>query len=181
MGSFADSISDETAQWIGQQHLFFVATAPLDGAGHVNVSPKGLDTFVIIGPNQVGYLDLTGSGAETVAHLRENGRVTVMFSAFEGNPDIVRLFGRGEVIFPSDDRFDQLIGLFPPQPGVRSVVVIDVDKVGSSCGFGVPLMDFVEDRDRLAKWANAKGEEAMPAYWASKNAVSLDGLRAVGD
>lgn len=181
MGSFSESISDGTAEWIGRQHLFFVATAPLDGSGHVNLSPKGLDTFRIFGPNQVAYLDLTGSGDETIAHLRENGRATLMFCAFDGNPDIVRLYGQGRVIFPADETFEALVGRFEPRPGIRSVIVVDVDKVGTSCGFGVPLMDFVEDRDRLSKWAMAKGADAMPGYWASKNAVSLDGLPAVGE
>ncbi|MDH3193101.1 MAG: pyridoxamine 5'-phosphate oxidase family protein [Acidimicrobiia bacterium] len=181
MGSFSASISDDTAEWISRQRLFFVATAPLGGSGHVNVSPKGLDTFSIIGPNQVAYLDLTGSGAETIAHLRENGRTTLMFCAFEGNPDIVRLYGRGRVIFPDDDAFAGLVVRFEFQPGIRSVILVDVEKVGTSCGYGVPLMDFVEDRDRLARWALAKGEDAMPSYWASKNSVSLDGLPAVGD
>ena len=181
MGSFSASISDDTAGWIRRQHVFFVATAPLTELGHVNVSPKGLDTFCILGPNQVAYLDLTGSGAETIAHLRENGRTTLMFCAFEGNPDIVRLYGHGRVIFPDDVAFDEFVGRFEARPGIRSVIVVDVDKVGTSCGYGVPLMDFVEDRDRLARWALAKGEDAMPAFWASKNAMSVDGIRAVGD
>lgn len=181
MGNFSDSISNDTAGWIAQQHLFFVATAPLDGAGHVNVSPKGLDTFVLLGPNQAAYLDLTGSGAETIAHLRENGRITLMFCAFDGNPDIVRLYGTGRVVFPADGEFGGLVGRFSTRPGVRSVIVMDIDKVGSSCGFGVPLMSFSGDRDRLAQWAVAKGEDAMPAYWSSKNRTSLDGLPAVGD
>lgn len=181
MGSFSTSISDDTAEWIGRQHLFFVATAPLTESGHVNVSPKGLDTFRILGPNQVAYLDLTGSGAETIAHLRENGRTTLMFCAFEGNPDIVRLYGHGRVFLPDDEGFETLVDRFESRPGIRSVIVVDVDKVGNSCGYGVPLMDFVEDRDRLSKWALAKGEDAMPRFWASKNAVSLDGLHAVGE
>ena len=181
MGSFTESISDDTAEWIGRQRLFFVATAPLTGSGHVNLSPKGLDTLRILGPNQVAYLDLTGSGVETIAHLRENGRATLMFCAFAGNPDIVRLYGQGRVTFPGDEAFDELVDRFDHRPGIRSVIVVEVDRVGTSCGYGVPLMDFVEDRDRLTKWAVAKGEDAMPAYWASKNAVSVDGLPAVGE
>lgn len=180
MGSFSDAIPSEIAAWIEQQRMFFVATAPLDGSGHVNVSPKGLDTFVLNGPNQAAYLDLTGSGAETIAHLRENGRITFMFCAFEGNPEIVRLYGRGRVVFPQDDEFVRLVGRFPPRPGIRSVIVADIDKVGSSCGFGVPLMEFSGERDRLDSWAVAKGETNLPGYWASKNARSIDGLPAVG-
>lgn len=161
--------------------MFFVATAPLDGSGHVNVSPKGLDTFILVGPNRAAYLDLTGSGAETIAHLRENGRITFMFCAFEGNPDIVRLYGRGRVIFPRDAEFVGLVSRFAPRPGIRSVIVADIGRVGSSCGFGVPLMEFSGDRDRLVTWAVAKGVDNLPGYWASKNAKSIDGLPAVGD
>jgi hypothetical protein len=181
MGSFSDSVSHKTAAWIEQQRMFFVATAPLDGSGHVNVSPKGLDTFILVGPNRAAYLDLTGSGAETIAHLRENGRITFMFCAFEGNPDIVRLYGRGRVIFPQDAEFVGLVSRFVPRPGIRSVIVADIDRVGSSCGFGVPLMEFSGDRDRLVTWAVAKGVANLPGYWASKNAKSIDGLPAVGD
>lgn len=181
MGSFFDSVSHETAEWIGQQRMFFVATAALGESGHVNVSPKGLDTFLLLGANQAAYLDLTGSGAETIAHLRENGRITFMFCAFEGNPEIVRLYGRGRVVFPQDDEFESLVSRFAPRPGIRSVIVADIDRVGSSCGFGVPLMEFSGDRDRLDRWAIAKGEGNLPGYWASKNARSIDGLPAVGD
>lgn len=181
MGNFTTSVSPETAAWIADQHLFFVATAPLDPTGHVNLSPKGLETFVLLGPSQAAYLDLTGSGAETLAHLRENGRITIMFCAFDGNPDVVRIYGTGRVVFPGDDGFDGLLARFRPYPGVRSVIVVDIERVGSSCGFGVPMMSFDGDRDRLIRWANAKGEQGIAAYWASKNAVSLDGLAAVVD
>lgn len=159
--------------------MFFVSTAPLDPAGHVNVSPKGLDTFRLLGPNRAAYLDLTGSGSETIAHLRENGRITLMFCAFEGNPDIGRLYGTGRVVFPADVEFGALREEFGDQPAIRSIIDISVDMVGSSCGFGVPKMEFVGDRDRLARWASAKGEDQISAYWASQNAVSIDGLPAV--
>ena len=161
--------------------MFFVASAPLSPSGHVNLSPKGLDTFRLLGPNRAAYLDLTGSGAETVSHLQENGRITLMFCAFTGNPDIVRLYGTGTVLRPGSDAFDALAASFSDHPGRRSIIDIEIHKVGSSCGFGVPKMDFVEDRDRLGKWARARGEEAMPAYWATKNRVSIDGLPAMTD
>ena len=144
--------------------MFFVASAPLQADGHVNLSPKGLDSFRIIDERTVMYLDLTGSGAETVAHLKENGRITIMFCAFSGNPQIVRLFGTGSPIDPGAVGWDAAIARFPTYPAVRSVIAVDIHMVGSSCGFGVPLMDLVSDRGRLLTWAEAKGEEAIPAY-----------------
>jgi len=179
MGSFQESIKPDLVGWIERQSVFFVATAPLQADGHVNISPKGLDSFRVIDPNTVAYLDLTGSGAETVAHLRENGRITIMFCAFEGNPQIVRLFGTGRSIHPGDEGWADAAGLFPHYVSARSVVIVEVRKVGSSCGFGVPLMDLVGDRDRLLTWADAKGIDQMPAYWAKKNATSIDGLPAI--
>ncbi len=180
MGSFHESIRSDLVEWIERQPMFFVATAPLQADGHVNVSPKGLDSFRVIDKNTVAYLDLTGSGAETVAHLRENGRITVMFCAFEGKPQIVRLFGTGRSIHPGDPEWDEAAALFPDYTSARSVVTVDVHRVGSSCGYGVPLMDLVSDRDRLLTWAEAKGADQMPSYWANQNSTSIDGLPAVG-
>ena len=179
MASFTDSIKPDLAEWISEQPMFFVATAPLQADGHVNMSPKGLDSFRIIDERTVAYLDLTGSGAETVAHLKENGRITIMFCAFSGNPQIVRLFGTGRSVHPGDEGWQEAVSRFPTFLSARSVITVDVHKVGSSCGFGVPLMDLVADRDRIPAWAAAKGAEAMPAYWSSKNATSLDGLPAI--
>jgi hypothetical protein len=176
MGRAFDQLNDDLRALVERQHVFFVATAPLAGDGHVNVSPKGGDTLRILDDRTVCYLDLSGSGIETVAHLQENGRVTIMCCAFDGNPDVVRLYGRGEAVWPGDERFAELRALFGSFSGVRSVIVVALDRVSSSCGFGVPLMAFVADRDRLEKAHAARGEEAMPAYWAAKNAASIDGL-----
>jgi hypothetical protein len=176
MGTVASSISPALAEWISRQHVFFVGTAPTGGDGHVNVSPKGLDTFRVVGPNQVAYLDLTGSGVETIAHLRDNGRITVMFCSFEGPPRIVRLYGRGEAIEPTDVRFGDLARRFDELPGTRSCIIVDVDRVADSCGYAVPLMSFVGDRDRLIEWSERKGTDGLVTYRQEKNAESIDGL-----
>lgn len=169
------SISDDLARWWAEQPLFFVATAPSGGDGHVNCSPKGLDTLRILGPQRVAYLDLTGSGVETIAHLRENGRITLMTCAFNGAPRISRLYGAGTVHELGSPGFDELAGLFPELPGARAVIEIAVDRVTTSCGYGVPLMDLVGDRDRLLDWARAKGDDELLAYRATKSAASIDG------
>ena len=176
MGKVCDCIDDELAAWIGAQRLFFVATAPLSAEGHVNCSPKGGDSFRVLGPLEVAYQDYTGSGVETVAHLRENGRIVVMFCAFDGKPNIVRLHGRGEVLLPSHPRFAELSALFPPNPGTRALIHVQVQRVSTSCGYSVPTFDFRADRDILDRWATAKGEEGLAEYRATKNAASLDGL-----
>jgi hypothetical protein len=169
-------ISPELREWIDAQHMFFVATAPLAADGHVNVSPKGGDTFRILDERTVAYLDLTGSGIETIAHLTENGRVTVMFCAFEGRPKIVRLQGGGEVVRPGDGDFTDLVSLFPDLLGIRSVIRIRIDRMASSCGFGVPLMSFSADRAEMREWAERKGPEGLVEYRAKRNASSIDGL-----
>ena len=176
MSKVFEAIDDTLAEWIAKQPMFFVGTAPAGDDGHVNVSPKGLDTFVILDPTTVAYLDLTGSGIETVAHLRENGRVCVMFCAFEGAPRILRLQGRGEVIEPSAPDFDDLVGLFPPYPGVRSVIRVHCDRIADSCGYGVPLMAYTGERRALLDWAKRKDPAELDAYRAEKNALSIDGL-----
>lgn len=169
-------ITPELADFIGRQHLFFVATSPLAADGHVNLSPKGLDTMRVIDECTVAYLDLTGSGVETIAHLRENGRITLMFCAFEGKPNIVRLQGRGEPVLPDDDRFADLAARFPALAGLRAVILVHVDRASSSCGYAVPLMSYEGDRDKLNEWAEARGVDGLVAYRASKNAASIDGL-----
>lgn len=178
MGRVMDHVDDATAAWISEQHLFFVASAPHHD-GHVNVSPKGLDSFRVLSPSVVAYLDLTGSGAETIAHIRENGRVTVMFTAFDGPPRIVRLYGSGAVHVPDSDRFAELVAHFGDRRGVRSIITIDVERVQDSCGYAVPLMDFVEDRGRLDTWVEHRSDEQIATYWAEKNASSIDGLPAL--
>jgi len=179
MGSVLEEITPELQEWIAAQRMFFVATAPLASDGHVNASPKGGDAFRVLGPRRVAYLDLTGSGAETIAHLRENGRIVVMFCAFTGPPRIVRLHGRGEVVREGHAEFDALCALFPPNPGSRSVIRIEVDRIGSSCGFSVPEYAFERNRDTLDVWAAKQGPDGVTAYQARKNIRSLDGLPAL--
>ena len=179
MGKLYSQLDEKLVAWIEKQKMFFVATAPLTGAGHVNLSPKGLDSFRILGPNSVAYLDLTGSGAETIAHLRENGRMTFLFCAFDGPPKIVRLYGQGRIVLPEAPEFEGLIAKFPAQPGTRSIIVCDVNRITDSCGFTVPFLDYVGERDTMQKYVEAKGEEGMRAYRAEKNVVSIDGLPAL--
>lgn len=176
MAKFYDEISERLQEFIGAQHMFFVATAPLSADGHVNLSPKGQDCFRVLTPHRVAYLDLTGSGNETSAHLHENGRITFMFCAFDGAPNIVRLFGTGRVVLPSDAEWADLRGMFPQIPGGRQIVIADIHKAQTSCGQAVPLMEFVADRDILNKWAEIKGPEGLSAYWCEKNTASIDGL-----
>src|SRR5262249_3485973 len=146
-------ITPELAAWIDNQKMFFVATAPLAADSLINCSPKGLDTFRIIGPHQVIYLDLTGSGIETVAHLRENGRIVIMFCAFDGPAKIVRLHGRGTIHLPGEASYEQWKSLYQDMPGARGIVSIDVARISDSCGHSIPKYQYVEDRDLLTKWA----------------------------
>lgn len=177
MAHVYDGIDDRLRAWLLAQPVFFVGTAPLAGDGHVNVSPKGLDgMFAVLGPNRVAYLDLTGSGIETVAHLRENGRVCLMFCAFDGPPRIVRLHGRGEAVTARQPGFADLARHFPSICSARSVIVVDVERVADSCGFGVPLMDFRGERDHLYTWAERKGPDGVAEYWDERNTESIDGL-----
>ena len=169
-------ISDELAAFIVAQPLFFVASAPLGAEGHVNLSPKGLDCLRILASNRVAYLDLTGSGNETSAHLAENGRITLMFCAFSGAPNILRLYGRGTVALPDTSAWNELHGVFPNHAGARQIVVINVERVQTSCGFAVPLMEFVEQRDTLLRWAENRGEDRLNDYRQEKNFTSIDGL-----
>jgi hypothetical protein len=175
MGRVLDAISDELATFIARQHVFFVATAPSAG-GHVNLSPKGLDTFAVLDANTVAYLDLTGSGVETIAHLRDNGRITIMFCAFDGKPNIVRLYGRGEALAIGEPEADALLPRFGTYPGVRSVIRVHVDRVSTSCGYGVPLLAYEGERDQLTTWADRRGPDGLVEYREEKNAVSIDGL-----
>ena len=178
MAATLSEISPDLAEWFRAQPMFFVATAPNDG--HVNVSPKGYDTFRVLDAHRVAYLDLTGSGVETIAHLRENGRITLMWCAFAGNPRIGRLYGHGTVHEIGSPGFEQLAGDFTLLPGARAIVEVAVSRISTSCGYAVPLMDLVEDRDRLQEWARAKGEDGLVDYRSNKNAVSIDGLPGLG-
>jgi hypothetical protein len=176
VAKFYDAISDELREFIEAQHIFFVATAPMAGDGHVNLSPKGHDVFRVLGPNRVGYLDLTGSGNETSAHLLENGRITFMFCAFEGPANILRLYGTGRAVLPQSPEWADLAPQFNLLPGTRQIIVADIDQVQTSCGFAVPFFDYVGERETLQKWAENRGEDGLAVYWSEKNTQSIDGL-----
>lgn len=176
MGKVYDRIDDRLAEFIGRQKVFFVASAPLSGDGLVNLSPKGLDTFAILDDTTVAYLDLTGSGIETVAHLRENGRIVVMFCAFDGPPLIVRVHGRGEVVEPDHADFPDLVARFPAHPGTRAIIRVHATRISDSCGFGVPLYRFEAERDQLGRFAEKKGPDGLREYQAKNNRKSLDAL-----
>ncbi len=171
-----DQITPTLQSFIKAQPLFFVATAPLSEHGHINLSPKGYDTFCILSANQVAYLDLTGSGNETSAHLAENGRITFLFCAFGGVPQILRLYGKGETVLPGAERWDELLAHFPSYPGIRQIIIASIHLVQTSCGYGVPLMELQKDRETMARWATSKGEEGLVEYRGVNNRKSLDGL-----
>jgi hypothetical protein len=179
MGKLYDEIDEALRGFLEAQRMFFVATAPLDAAGHVNLSPKGLDSFRVIDRRTVAYLDLTGSGIETVAHLRENGRIVLLFCAFEGPPKIVRLYGRGEVVEPGDPRFGSLAARFPNFPSTRSVIVIALERISDSCGYGVPLYGYDGQRSQLIDWAERKGADGVVRYREDNNRRSIDGLQGL--
>jgi hypothetical protein len=182
VGKLYDEIDDKLTRWLHDQPVFFVGTAPLSDDGHLNVSPKGMaGTFAVLGPDQIGYLDYFGSGAETIAHLRENGRIVVMCCAFTGPPKIVRLHGRGRVVLPSSDEFPLLRKQFAKErdKAVRSIIVVDVDRVSDSCGYAVPHMDYVADRDVLDLHQEKRPAEYYAQYAHEKNATSIDGLPAL--
>ena len=181
MGKQLESIDPELAAWIARQRLFFVATAPLTPNGHINTSPKGGEAFRVLAPMEVVYQDYTGSGAETAAHLRENGRIVLMFCAFAGPPKIVRLHGRGTVITPDQGRFAELASHFPANPGTRAFIHVALSRVSSSCGYSVPFFDYREPRATLDDWAAKQGPEKLREYRARKNQRSIDGLPAFGD
>lgn len=180
MGAVIDELDDAIVEWISKQHVFFVASAPNEG-GHVNVSPKGHDSLRVIDPHTVAYLDLTGSGAETIAHTRENGRITVMFCAFEGPPRILRLFGTGEAHPIGTAEFAEMKDLFPDIPGARAIIRVAVERIQTSCGYSIPFMEYRKERPTLIQWAERKGEDGLEKYWATKNATSIDGLPALAD
>ena len=182
MSKTFDGIDEKLGRFLADQPVYFVGTAPSGPDGHINISPKGMaGTFRVIGPRAVAYLDLTGSGIETVAHLRENGRIVVMFCAFSGPPRIVRLHGRGRVVLPGDDDWEDLAARFPPQPASRSIVTVELDRVSDSCGFAVPLMTYEAERDQMAKWVANKSDEDLAEYRARKNSVSIDGLPGLAE
>ncbi|MEM9643959.1 MAG: pyridoxamine 5'-phosphate oxidase family protein [Planctomycetota bacterium] len=176
MGKVYDHLETPLMEFIRRQKMFFVATAPLASDGRVNVSPKGLDSFRILDERTVAYADLIGSGIETVAHLRENGRIVIMFCAFEGAPKIVRLHGRGDVIDRDHDSFDAMAASFPAYTGLRCFIRIRCERISDSCGFGVPLYEHQGPRSQLTDWAERKGKPELDVYLAKNNAASIDGL-----
>ena len=174
-----DLLGERELAQIAESEIFFVATAPLDAAGHVNLSPKGLrDTFAVLTANRVAYADLTGSGAETAAHVGENGRITLMWCSFGEQPNVLRLYGRAQAHHKSSERFGQLRGLFGEHLGVRGIIEVEVEKVKNSCGFGVPVAGALQARGDLDAWSHKKGEEGLAGYQERKNQRSIDGLAA---
>lgn len=177
MGKLFEAIDDNLQRWIEAQPMWFIATAPLAAEGRVNVSPRGGDSFSVLGPHRVSWVDFTGSGVETIAHLRENGRICVMFNSFDQRPRIVRLHGQGHVHLPGTSTFDEVVALHPANPSTRAVITVDVERVSDSCGWGVPVMDVRSDeRDLIRLSAQKKGPGGMENYRAEKNASSIDGL-----
>jgi len=181
MGKVRSAIDEAAQKFIEAQHVFFVASAPLDAAGHVNLSPKGLDTFRILSPTTVAYADFNGSGVETIAHLQENGRIVLMFCAFQGAPDIFRLYGHGRVVQPHAEEFLALANLFPAFESLRSIIVVELTRVTDSCGYGVPLFKYEGERSQLQAWAHKRGPEGLKAYRQEKNRQSIDGLPGLSE
>ncbi len=179
MGKLYPGIEGPIREFIEAQRLFFVASGPSGPGGRVNLSPKGLDTLRILSPARLAYLDYVGSGAETIAHLRENGRIVLMFCAFEGSPKIVRLHGQGRVLEPGEPGFEELRPLFPATPSGRSIIQVDVERIADSCGYGVPRYRYEGERSQLPDWASRKGEPGLLAYQREHNARSIDGLPAL--
>lgn len=174
MAKFYTQLNQELREFIERQQVFFVASAPQQG--RINLSPKGIDTLRCQSDRTLTYLDLTGSGNETSAHVQENGRITVMLCSFTAQPLILRLYGQGTIYRPRDPEWQELYDCFPPTPGVRQIVSIDIESVQTSCGFGVPLYDYEGERNTLIDWAEKKGDRGLREYWEAKNQQSIDGL-----
>jgi hypothetical protein len=181
MAKIYPEIDEALTQFIQSQSVFFVATAPLAATGHVNLSPKGLDTFRILGSRTIAYLDIFGSGVETIAHLRENGRIVVMFCAFQGATKVLRLHGQGRVVEPHEAGFAELQVHFPVQEGTRAIIVVELTRISDSCGYGVPLLTFEAERKTLPAWCHKRGTEGLKIYRQEKNRRSIDGLPGVED
>ncbi|MDX1253499.1 MAG: pyridoxamine 5'-phosphate oxidase family protein [Gammaproteobacteria bacterium] len=174
MAKFYDAMNEELCDFMRRQHVFFVATAPV--SGRINLSPKGMNTFRCLDDSTVAYLDLTGSGNETSAHLLENGRMTIMFCSFDENPRILRLYGHGRVVHPRDGEWQRLLSLFDDLPGKRQIIIMNISHLQTSCGFAVPLYEYQGERETLLRWAENKGEPGIRDYWRDRNQVSIDGL-----
>jgi hypothetical protein len=176
MGKLFPTLLPEHEAFIRKQRIFFVGSAPLSAEGHVNMSPKGHDVLRIFSPSEVAYLDLTGSGNETSAHLKENGRITFMFIAMEGSPIILRLYGVGRVVLPGTSEWDKIVKHFEILPGTRQIVYVKINSVKTSCGYSVPFFSYSGERDTLQQWAIKKGEQGLVEYRHEKNSVSMDGI-----
>jgi hypothetical protein len=174
MSKFYEQITAELRDFINQQKVFFTATAPVQG--RINLSPKGMDTFKCLNSQKVAYLDLTGSGNETSGHLQENGRITIMMCSFSEQPLILRLYGQGSLILPKNPEWETLLSAFPETPGTRQIIVVELESIQTSCGYGVPIYDFREERPTLKNWAKNKGETELKKYWMAKNQTTIDGL-----
>lgn len=174
MAKFYSELTESLQNFIKEQHIFFTATAPTQG--RINLSPKAMDTFRCLAPTTVAYLDLTGSGNETAAHLHNDGRLTIMFCSFTNQPLILRLYGQGRVIRTIHPEWESLYPYFPSLPGTRQIVVLEIESIQTSCGYGVPLYEFQCERKTLIEWAEKKGEQGLYEYWQSKNLKSIDGL-----
>ncbi len=179
MGKFHSSIAAAHEQFIKRQHLFFVSTAPLSGDGHINCSPKGLDCFRVLSPNRVAYMDLVSSGNETSAHTLENGRITLMFCSFEGPPNILRLYGKGATVLPGNPEWEIYAPHFTLYPSTRQIIVAEISKVQTSCGYGVPLFQYEGERSIHFDWAEKKGDQGLQEYIRKNNLQSMDGLPTV--
>lgn len=175
MAKFFDELDDFLTGFIAEQKMFFTASAPANG--RLNLSPKGMDTFRVLNSSQVAYMNLTGSGNETAAHLAENGRLTIMFCSFTETPLILRLYGSGKAVHPRDEAWAELAPLFPESVGNRQVIVMDIESIQTACGFAVPFYEYQGERDQLAKWADHQGEEGIQTYWENRNQVSIDGQK----
>lgn len=181
MGNILKTLDNEAKQFIKAQSMFFVASAPLDREGHINLSPKGLDTFRILGPRTVAYLDFTGSGVETIAHLKENGRIVLMFCGFQGPPNILRLYGKGRTVELHEPEFNVLQAHFPVFENTRAIIVIELTRIANSCGYGVPLLKYEGERSHMAAWASKQGPDGLKAYRQEKNSRSIDGLPGISE
>ena len=170
---FYSELNESLVDFIKTQYIFFVATAPQQG--RINLSPKGIDTFHILDSNNVSWLNLTGSGNETAAHLLENGRITLMFCSFDGKPNILRIYGKGKSLHPTDKRWPKELSNFPTLPGARQIIEIKIDSIQTSCGTGVPLYTYEGERSQLIEWAEKRGEIGVKSYWKKKNTTSKDG------
>lgn len=173
MAKFYNALTKRLQSFIENQHIFFVATAPEEG--RINLSPKGMDSLRVLDTNRIAWLNVTGSGNETAAHILENPRITIMFCAFEGAPNILRLYGKAKAVYPGDDGWNELEPLFPKLPGTRQIFDISIESAQTSCGMSIPFYEYTGEREQLNDWAKEKGEDGIKTYWEERNTISIDG------